>query len=297
LRAATEAIEFKPEVGLPGTILARGEPIWVTDGEKDGNFPRARSGFRGAFGFPLKAGGRTIAILEFFARSPTPPDEQSLLTVRILGEQVGRLFERRRREDRERLLVRELNHRVKNLLAVVQALATQTFRKAATYDEGLAAFSGRLGALAVAQDLMLDADWSDVSLRELLEAAITGSGNTLDDFELDGPALKVTPDRCGPIALAIHELCTNSVKYGALSVPEGKVTVRWTIDGERRQVHFEWRERGGPPTIPPTRRGFGSTLLTSNLSRGLDGEVQVDYPPEGLVFSVRAPLSDINRPS
>jgi PAS domain S-box-containing protein len=295
MRIATDAIEFTPNVGLPGTILAQGEPLWVADGDADNNFPRASSGFRGAFGFPLKAGGRTIAILEFFAHSPAPPDERRLLTVRVLGEQVGRLVERRRREDRERLLLHELNHRVKNLLAVVQAVATQTFRKATNYQEGLTAFSGRLRALAVAQDTMLEADWTDVRLRGLVEAAIGGSGNTLDAFDIEGPDLKVTPDRCPPIALAIHELSTNSVKYGALSAPGGKVGIRWTVDGERRFVDFEWRERGGPRVAPPKRRGFGSTLLTSNLSRGLGADVHVDYPPEGLVFKLRAPLSEVNR--
>jgi len=295
LRKATEQVEFAPNVGLPGTILATGEPMWVADADADGNFPRASSGFRGAFGFPLKAGGRIIAILEFFARSPSRPDAERLLTVRVLGEQVGRVFERRRREDRERLLLHELNHRVKNLLMVIQAIATQTFRKAATHEEGLAAFSGRLQALARAQDHLLDSEWTDVSLRSVLESAIGGSGNSLERFEIAGPELKVIADRSVPIALALHELCTNSIKYGALSVPGGTVKVTWTVDDERRHVDFEWREAGGPAVAAPTRRGFGSTLLTSNLARELGGEVSVDYPPEGLVYRVHAPLSEINR--
>jgi two-component sensor histidine kinase len=98
-----------------------------------------------------------------------------------------------------------------------------------------------------------------------------------------------------PIVLAVHELCTNSVKYGALSAAGGSVEIAWSVDEGRHHVFFEWREQGGPKVRPPTRRGFGSTLLHSNLARELGGEVSVDYPPEGLVFHVRAPLSDVNR--
>lgn len=295
MRAATAAVEFGSGIGLPGTILVRGEPLWLADTDKDGNFPRVSSGFRGAFGFPLKSRGRIIAILEFFARSPTPPDAERLLTVRTLGEQVGRVFERRRRQDRESLLLHELNHRVKNLLMVIQAIATQTFRKAASHEEGLEAFSGRLKALARAQDLMLASDWTEVSLRDVLEGAITGSGNSLDRFHITGPELKVTADRSVAVSLAIHELCTNSVKYGALSEPGGEVRIAWTLEDSRHHVSFEWREEGGPIVAPPSRRGFGTTLLVSNLARELDGEVTLDYPPEGLVFRVRAPLSEVNR--
>lgn len=295
MRSATEAIEFGPGVGLPGTILKDGEPLWVTDAQGETNFPRKGAGFSGAFGFPLKAGGRVIAILEFFTRSPVPPDDYRLLTVRTLGEQVGRVFERRRREDRERLLLHELNHRVKNLLAVVQAIAHQTFRKASSTEAGLAAFSGRLSALAQAQNLLLAADWTDVDLRSLVEGAIRGSGNTLERFEIVGPPLKVAANRSVSVALAVHELCTNAVKYGALSAPAGKVQVSWTVDEDRRNLDFEWRETGGPVVTAPARSGFGSTLLMSNLGRELGAEVAAEYPPEGFVFRVRAPLSDINR--
>jgi PAS domain S-box-containing protein len=297
MRAATQAIEFAPGVGLPGTILVRGEPLWIADADRHANFPRASSGFRGAFGFPLKAGARIIAILEFFARTPTPPDAERLLTVRTLGEQVGRVFERRRREDRERLLLHELNHRVKNLLMVIQAIASQTFRSAASQEEGLSAFSGRLQALAKAQDLMLAANWTEVSLRDLLETALGGSGHALDRFKIEGPELKVLPSRSVPIALAAHELCTNSVKYGALSLPDGLVEITWSVDEGRHNVTLEWREVGGPPVSAPTRQGFGSKLLVTNLARELGGEVSADYRPEGLVFRVHAPLSDVNRTS
>ena len=295
LRAATGAVEFGPHVGLPGAILASGDPQWVADTDQAGNFPRASVGFKGAFGFPLKVGGRIIAILEFFARSPTPPDPARLLTVRAVGEQMGRVFERRQREDRERLLLHELSHRVKNLLTVIQAIATQTFRKTASYEEGLAAFTGRLQALAHSQELLLASNWTEVSLRQLLQTAIAGSGNSLDRFDLQGAEIKVSGNHCVPIALAVHELCTNSVKYGALSAPAGSVKISWSADAERRNLGFEWRETGGPRVERPTHRGFGSTLLVSNLASALGGEVRTDFQPEGLIFTVKAPLSAVNR--
>lgn len=294
LRAATERIEFGIHVGLPGMILASGEPLWVADIIKEGNFPRASLGFRGAFGFPLKSRGRTIAILEFFAHTPTPPDDYHLLTVRILGEQMGRIFERRQREERERILLHELNHRVKNQFTVIQAIAMQTFRKASSLEEGLKAFTGRLQALAQAQNLMLASDWTAVELRKLIETAITGSGNTLDSFEISGPDLKVSANHSVAISLAVHELCTNSVKYGALSALEGTVQIFWTVDDGRQHVDFEWREEGGPAVSAPTRKGFGSTLLVSNLTHTLGADVLIDYPREGLIFRVHAPLPGVN---
>ena len=281
LRAATAAVEFAPGVGLPGAILASGEPRWVDDTGADDNFVRAGAGYRGAFGFPLKSEGRVIAVLEFFARSPAEPDPGLLLTARTLGQQAGRVFERRRRQDREALLLRELNHRVKNLLTVVQAIAHQTFRKAASPEAGLQAFSGRLVALARAQDLVLDSDWKAVPLRAAVEAAIEGSGQSFERFDLAGGAVPIRAAHATSIALAIHELCTNSVKYGALSRPGGRVAIEWGLAAGGESFAFHWRERGGPPVTPPERRGFGSRLL-AGLRNELGGEVALEYPPAGL---------------
>lgn len=281
MRAATEAIDFVPGVGLPGTILATGEPQWVSDTGTHDNFVRVNAGYRGAFGFPLKSEGRIIAVLEFFSPSPAEPDPGLLLTVRTLGEQAGRVFERRRRQDREALLLRELNHRVKNLLTVVQAIASQTFRKAASAEEGLRAFSGRLIALARAQDLLLDSDWEAVPLRSAIEAAIDGSGQLLERFDLAGGPVPVRAAHATSIALAIHELCTNSVKYGALSNPGGRVAIEWGVIDGGESFAFHWRERGGPPVTPPERRGFGSMLL-AGLRNELGGEIALAYPVEGL---------------
>jgi two-component sensor histidine kinase len=186
---------------------------------------------------------------------------------------VGRVFERRRRQDREALLIEELNHRVKNLLMVVQTIARQSFRTAATPEAALDAFLGRVVALAKAHDLLLSSDLHAVGLRDAVEGAIQGSGNTLTPV----PASYATP-----IVLAVHELCTNSVKYGSLSEPDGRVEITWGLTPERDRFTFEWVESHGPPVSPPLRKGFGSLLLERMLEAELGGKVDIEYPSEGL---------------
>lgn len=290
LRAATEKVAWGSGVGLPGTIMATGEPLWLTDTDAEVNFYRQGAGFRAGFGFPLLCEGRIIAILEFFTHSTARPDPELLLMVRTLGEQVGRVFERRRRQDREALLVEELNHRVKNLLMVVQAIARQTFRMAASPEAALDAFLGRLAALAKAHDLLLASDLREIGLRDAVQAAIEGSGNSLERFTIEGNNSQVPGSYSTPIVLAIHELCTNSVKYGALSVPDGRVEITWGSIPEEQRFAFEWREVGGPAVLPPERQGFGSVLLGRTLEAELGGKVEIDYRPEGLRCRFNAPL-------
>lgn len=290
LRAKTEALTFRPGFGLPGVILATGEPLWIADTDGSDNFPRWKLGFRGAFGFPLKSDGATVAVLEFFTRSPMAPDPELLLTVRALGEQVGRVFERRRREDREKLLSSELNHRFKNMLAVIQALASQTFAGSGASREAVAAFGGRLRAIAQAQDMLFAADREELGLRDAIETAITGSGNAPERFAIEGQNIGFPPERAVPVMLAVHELCTNSLKYGALSVPEGRISIAWGADPANERFVFEWREHDGPPVTPPTRQGFGTKLVERGLAAELGGEVALSYPVEGLVCRFTAPL-------
>lgn len=291
LRAKTETIVFCPGYGLPGVILASGEPLWIADTDTSENFPRWKLGFRGAFGFPLKCDGETIAILEFFTRSPVEPDPELLLTVRALGEQLGRVFERRRRQDREKLLVSELNHRMKNMLAVVQAIASQTFRNTDGASDAVSAFSGRLRAIADAQDMLIAADHQHgLGLQSVIENAVAGSGNALDRFSIHGADFEFHPAKAVPVMLAVHELCTNSIKYGALSVPAGHISITWHADPNEQRFVLEWREHGGPPVVPPTRRGFGTRLVEQGLASELGGEVTMTYPVEGMVCRFTAPL-------
>ena len=285
LKRATAETQFFSGVGLPGKILADGEPLWVSDMDHASDLPRKGTGFRGAFGFPLKNEGTVIAVLEFFTESPISPDSALLLTVRTLGEQVGRVFERKRTQDRQQLLMNELNHRVKNILAVVQAVAHRSLAGAADPQQGYEAFMSRLMALSGAQDLLVAQDWSGASLREIVDMAMTGCGSDDRRVTVSGPDIEVPASSAVSISLAVHELCTNAFKYGALSVDGGHVRITWGREDEHKDgaFFFEWRESGGPPVLPPTRKGFGSSLIQRGIARELGGRAEIDYAPEGLV--------------
>ena len=272
LKQATDRTDFVVGVGLPGKILASGEPLWVPDLDQALEFPRRGTGFRGAFGFPLKAEGKVIAVLEFFTESAIAPNEALLLTVRTLGEQIGRVFERKRTQDRQRLLMNELNHRVKNILAVVQAIAHRSLNGADDPQQGYAAFMSRLLALSGAHDLLVTREWAGASLREIVSAAMAGCGLDDERVTLSGPEIEIPASSAVPITLAVHELCTNAFKYGALSNDAGRVDISWGRDSEdERLFFFEWRESGGPPVSPPARKGFGTSLIQRGIARELGG--------------------------
>lgn len=292
LKKATESITFVSGVGLPGRVLQSGEPLWITDTQDDDNFPRKGLGFRGAFGFPLKAEGRTVAVLEFFSEAQAPPEPEMLLTVRAIGEQVGRVFERKRTHDHRSLLLHELNHRVKNILSVVQAVAQQTFRRSKTVDEASQALRGRLMAISKAQDALVAQNAGGAPLADVIKGALDGSGVSLDNISLNGPDLHVSHSNAVTVSLAIHELCTNAYKYGALSAEGGRVDIRWELGDNSgdKPFFFEWREIGGPTVSQPERKGFGSSLLERGLAAQLGGEISLDYDPAGLVCTFSAPL-------
>jgi PAS domain S-box-containing protein len=295
LKAATSRIRFAPGVGVPGRILATGEPIWISDTDNDPVFARKGLGFGAAFGFPVKSEGRIIAALEFFSHEAAPPDRDLLLTVRTLGEQVGRVLERKRTEEHQRLLLNELNHRVKNTLAVIQSIAVQTFRGDAATPAARQAFESRLTALAGAHDLLTGRNWEAAPLAQVIEQAGIGCGAGPERVRIEGEDVELAPRTALSIAMALHELCTNAVKYGALSNEAGTVTVTWSLSrgqaGERR-LRLCWIEEGGPPVAPPAGRGFGSRMIERGLASELGGTVELEFRPEGVRCVVEAPLPE-----
>lgn len=292
IKAATQETTFASGEGLPGMILQTGEPLWVADTDRNANFPRKGLGFRGAFGFPLKSEGKTVAILEFFSVGPKAPDPGLLQTVRALGDQVGRVFERKKTEERQQLLLNELSHRVKNILTIVQAVAHLTFHKAADLEAASAAFNSRVRALADAQSLLVDGQWRRTSLRAVIEAALSGCGDPRERARLCGPDIEVSATNAMSISLAVHELCTNALKYGALSNEQGIVDIDWGYEAAQgnKQFFFEWRERGGPPIVQPLQKGFGTHLLERGLARDLGGEVHLEYASSGFHCRFTAPI-------
>jgi PAS domain S-box-containing protein len=196
------------------------------------------------------------------------------------------ITERKEAEERQQLLVNELNHRVKNSLATVQAIAAQTLN--GVDGDVRERFTARLMALARANDLLVAKTWEGAGLREIAEQVASPHAGE-ERFIIDGPELHLSPRSATAVALALHELATNAAKYGALSSPDGQVELRWTIDG-KGAFELVWRETGGPPITPPERTGFGTRLIQKGLSNELKGVVRMDYQPTGLVCILSAPL-------
>jgi PAS domain S-box-containing protein len=212
----------------------------------------------------------------------------------MVGANVD-VTEREQAEKARELLVDELNHRVKNTLAIVQAIAHRTFRKDSNPTEARQAFEGRLVALGHAHDLLTSANWENASLIELAETALDTKGANAGAVSLAGPPVLLSPKQAVSMAMALHELCTNARKYGALSRDEGRVRVEWSqSNGEQPELRIVWHEIGGPPVYPPVRQGFGSTLLERTLARDLDGQVKADFEPGGLRCQITLPLDRLD---
>ncbi len=196
-------------------------------------------------------------------------------------------------EAHQRLLVDELNHRVKNMLTVVVSLATQTLRRAGTMEEFSGVFLGRVHALSTAYALLSEENWSEVLLSEVIAQELKPFfANERTNVVLDGPPVTLDPRGALAFGMAVHELTTNAVKYGALSVPEGDITITWALEDMDGQEHLvlEWAERNGPPVIAPKKRGFGTTLIERGLAHDLSGKAELDFAPSGLRARIRAPL-------
>jgi PAS domain S-box-containing protein len=197
------------------------------------------------------------------------------------------LSERKQAEEKQRLLANELNHRVKNSLATVQSIINQTLRSAEDTESARAAVNARIVALAGAHDLLTDRSWAGADLSDIISSAIAPF--VTDHIALEGPSLHISPSQALALSLALHELATNATKYGALSRPEGRVQLSWKALNGR--LNLSWREVGGPPVVPPTRRGFGSRLIENALNRDLNGHSRMEFAPEGLHCWITANLA------
>jgi PAS domain S-box-containing protein len=202
------------------------------------------------------------------------------------------ITEAKRAEEHQRLLINELNHRVKNTLTTVQSLATQTFKNEHENAASRLTFEGRLFALAVAHDVLTKEQWEGAELRDIVSEALAPYTQGDDArFEINGPEVRLPPRMALAIAMALHELATNAVKYGALSVASGRVVIDWkTTSGRPKYLTLRWQEGGGPQVTPPTRKGFGTRLIERSLALELGGDVRLSYEPAGIVCSVKAPL-------
>ncbi len=214
------------------------------------------------------------------------PNGQLVGAVNILVD----ITERKRSEERQKLLIDELNHRVKNTLATVQSIAAQTIKSAAEPQAFRKAFEGRLAALSRAHDLLTHSRWEGASIMDVMQAAFTPFGNSR--VALKGSEAMLRPTGVLSLGMVLHELATNASKYGALSNADGRVAVTWGVetDLERPSLRIVWEEIGGPPVDVPKRTGFGTQLIERSVTRELGGEASVEYRPEGLVCRLAMPM-------
>jgi two-component sensor histidine kinase len=285
----------RPGFGTPGEVI---DTIASRDGHPVPRQDRPLSrAMRGAFtdneesAYTLLDGTRRILLTS--ARPIRDPQDKVIGAVQVSLD----ITDRKKGEEQRRLLVNELNHRVKNSLAVVQSIATQTLRSAKTLPEAREALVGRLVSLGKAHDILTHESWSGADLRDLATAAISPHAQ-LDRFVLSGPPVWLEPNLAMSLALAFHELTTNAAKYGALSTPEGNVSIDWTIGpaseagAEGRDLVVEWRERGGPPVAKTDRKGFGTRMMERMFNAGSGSRVTFSLEATGMYCRFEIRIAD-----
>ena len=196
------------------------------------------------------------------------------------------LTERKESEAFQRLLLNELKHRVKNTLATIQAITTQTLANADDLPSAREALEQRIVSMAKAHDLLIERSWTATSLEDLVSSALDAFSPT--QVQISGCDAELAPRQTLALSMGLHELATNATKYGALSCAGGRVSVRWKK--QAAELQLEWEESGGPPVTPPTHKGFGSKLLERLLSSELGGEISVDYAPAGVRCTITAQI-------
>ena len=220
--------------------------------------------------------------------------EQAGIDAKVLLAQAGIDAKEREAADKlQKLILGELHHRIKNTLATVSAIASQSFRAAPTIEHGQQAMEGRLAALGRAHDLLMQISWSNASLIHTFSGATEPfESQGARRFHFNGPDIRITSGAVIALAMTFNELCTNTTKFGALSVPTGRVEIAWTIDDDKQRLRLTWTERGGPAVKPPERRSFGTRMMES-LGQQLNGQVQLCYAPTGFVYALDVPLGSL----
>lgn len=199
------------------------------------------------------------------------------------------ITEQERARERLQMLINELNHRVKNTLATIISIAAHTFRKPA--GDSVETFQKRVLALASVHDVLTRENWTEAPLQDIVANAIAHCG--IENFDVSGPPVKLAPRIASAMAMTLHELCTNAVKHGALTVPGGRLSIKWTVETASRVplLKFVWREHGGQRVAAPSSKGFGLKLIERSLASDMDAKVDLKFEPGGLVFETSIPLA------
>jgi two-component sensor histidine kinase len=219
---------------------------------------------------------------------------QAQIDARGLLAQAGIDAREREAADKlQKLILEELHHRIKNTLATVSAIASQSLRNVSGAEHAQQAIEGRLLALGRAHDLLLQARWTSADLGKIVRGATEAFDSPdVPKFTIAGPDVRMTSGAVIAIAMTLNELCTNTTKFGALSAPDGRVDIHWTVDPNSQRLHLTWTEKNGPPVRTPDKRSFGTRLIET-LGKQLKGEVRLTYEPSGFAYSFDVPLASL----
>jgi PAS domain S-box-containing protein len=256
-----------------------------------------------------RVAGTAVPSVEYRVRRPDTGELRWLSrTIEFVRDRNGKpikifgvmqdITERKEAQSRQELLVYELEHRIKNILAMVSAIAAQTLRNG-DLETARETFRERLAALGKAHDILNKTRWTKASLHEVIASSITVVQG--DRISVDGPPLPINPKAALSMALAVNELATNALKYGALSTTSGRVDIRWSVEpqqsDDKPSFRWTWQESGGPKVTPPKRRGFGSLLLQRVFATDFNGKVQIDYHPNGVVCVLQSAMPTVGGPT
>lgn len=250
---------------------------------------------------PVRMEDPVAAIGAYWAKTHTPSPEV-VQKLQVMARATASALESGRLHDNlvdsrqhGAFLLQELDHRVKNTLAIVQSISRQTLRASPSPDAFAEVFENRILALSQAHELLTRRAWGRAGFHEILGKALAPfSPDLADRFDVIGPAVTFSAETSVSVHMTLHELAVNAAKYGALSTPEGRVVIRWSVDEAATppMLSLTWREVGGPPlAAPPERRGFGVQMIERGMARDLGGKAALDFTPEGVVYTLRAPLS------
>jgi two-component sensor histidine kinase len=219
---------------------------------------------------------------------------QAEINTRSLLAKAGIDAREREASDKlQKLILEELHHRIKNTLATVGAIVSQSLRNLPGVEHAQHAIEGRLLALGRAHDLLLQARWTSADLGTVVRGAIEAFDNAGEPrFSISGPHIRIMSGAAIAVAMTLNELCTNTTKFGALSVPEGRVDLVWTVDQQTQRLHLTWTERNGPAVHPPEKRSFGTRLIET-LGKQLKGDVQLTYASTGFIYAFDVPTASV----